>query len=288
MDRKIIYSTLLGFLLLFTACSDDNDLSGSILDDSSSSSELDNWLKETFVDPYNIAIFYKWSTMGVDVTKALVPPKEELVMPFLKTVNKVWLEPFIKTATAKNDFLKEYSFRNLVLIGSGSYNNGSVTLGLAANGNTITLSTINSFDMEKGVSREDLKRFFHTMHHEFAHILNQKIPYDPSFKNITGNYTADWTIIGTNAAREMGFISNYARSADGEDFVEILAFYITNTEEEWNGILNAIQSEEGRDAIVKKRIAVSTYMKDQFGVDLDMLRDAVLQGFEDVIAGNID
>ena len=288
MNREIIYSTLLGLLLLFTACSDDNDLSDSILDDSSFSSELDIWLEETFRKPYNIAVFYKWNTMEVDVTKALVPPKEELVMPFLKTVSKVWLEPYIKTAETKNRFLEQYTFRNLILIGSGSYNNGSVTLGTASNGNTITLNTINSFVLERGISREELKRFFHTMHHEFGHILNQKVPYDPSFRNITGNYTADWTIISTAAAREMGFISNYARSADGEDFVEVLAFYITNTESEWNNILNGIQSEEGRDGITKKRVAVGTYMKDQFGVNIDELRDAVLQGLDDVVAGNID
>ena len=288
MNKNIIYSTLFGLLLFFTACSSDNDLSDSILNDKSSVSELDIWLEETFRKPYNLAILYKWSTMETDVTKHLVPAKEELIMPFLKTVNKVWMEPYLKTAEAGPHFLEQYVFRNLILVGSGSYNNGSVTLGTAANGNTITLNTINSFVLEKGVNREDLKRFFHTMHHEFGHILNQKIPYDPSFRNITGSYTSDWTSIGTDAAREMGFISNYARSADGEDFVEILAFYITNTKEEWDEILDSIQSAEGRDGIIKKRTAVATYMKDQFGVNIDTLRDAVLQGFDDVIAGNID
>ena len=127
------------------------------------------------------------------------------------------------------------------------------------------------------------------MHHEFGHILNQRKAYNENFQNISGGYSADWTSIRTDKeARELGFISPYARSADTEDFVEVLSFYIIYSNEEWNNMLNSIKSENGANLIAQKAQVVAAYMKDTYGVNIDDLRAAFLLALDEVVAGDLD
>jgi substrate import-associated zinc metallohydrolase lipoprotein len=161
-------------------------------------------------------------------------------------------------------------------------------LGSANNGYSITLYTVNQFDLAKGVNKTDLNEFFRTMHHEFGHVLNQRKPYDPNFQSITGNYTADWTTLTNAQARELGFISAYARSADTEDFVEILAYYVVNTDNEWQALINAIKSTQAKEYIRLKVQYVSSYMKSAYGVDLLELRAEITKAITEVVAGNLE
>jgi substrate import-associated zinc metallohydrolase lipoprotein len=252
--------------------------------------ELDRWIDETFRVPYNIQVQYQWYMADMDPSHVLVPPKEELIQPFLKAVLKIWMKPYLRVAKTGEDFMKDYTARQLILVGSGSWNSdGSVTLGQATNGYRITLYTVNDFDLAANkVSREDLLLFFRTMHHEFGHILNQRKPYDPNFQNITGNYTADWTLLTHAPARELGFISNYARSADIEDFVEVLSYYITSTPGEWDALINSIKSVQGREYITAKVQTVRMYMKNSYEVDIEKLREEIIAAVIDVANGNLD
>jgi len=275
--------------LRFIACTKDDEIDGSkIIIPGADSSELGRWIDSTFRVPYNIDVEYKWNSSDADPSRNLVPPKEYLVKPFLKTVLKIWIDPYSSVSDEGNEFMKDYSCRKLKLIGSGSYNEGSVTLGLAENGYKITLYTINDFDLEAGVSRNELREYFRVMHHEFGHILNQRKDYDTDFQNITGNYTSDWTSINNSEAREMGFISAYARSADTEDFVEILSYYITYTDDEWNDLTGSISSQEGVDFINQKVQVVSSYMNDTYGIDILDLREAITTAVNEVAEGNLD
>lgn len=283
--KNITYYSLVLLACLFTACSND-DVGESLI--SIPDSKMDAWVKSEFLTPYNIKVDYRMNSADLDQSRPLAPVKQELVQPFLKAVKKIWINSYINSAEDGVDFMKENAARQLILVGSGSYNQGSVTLGLASNGYTITLYTINSFDLEKGVSRDALQQFFQTMHHEFGHILNQKKTYDNNFQNITGGYTASWQSNTNAEARELGFISNYARSAHTEDFVEVLAHYICYTEDAWNNLLNSIQSESARTAIKKKQSAVSSYMRDTYGVDIKKLREEVLKAIDEVAGGNLD
>jgi substrate import-associated zinc metallohydrolase lipoprotein len=252
--------------------------------------ELDKWIDATFRVPYNIHVQYRWNSNISDVGHVTVPPHEELVQPFLKAVLKIWLTPYIKVAETKEDFMKDYVCRQLFLVGSGSYNQGgSVTLGLASAGYRITLYTINQFDLANGnISRATLQRFFQTMHHEYGHILNQRKPYDSNFQRITGNYTADWTSQTDAQARELGFITAYARSADMEDFVEVLSHYITYTETEWQNLMNSIKNVQAREYIRQKQQSVSSYMKNTYGVNINDLREQVTLAIAEVAAGNLE
>lgn len=291
-NRKTLiktYFVAILMLLLVGACNKEDELDNSLIKiPTETPSELDAWIDSIFRASYNIQVEYKWNSSDIDQSKDVVPPKEELVKPFLKTVLKMWVSPYSAVAETGDEFMRNYACRKLKLIGSGSYNNGSVTLGLAENGYKITLYTVNDFDLKKGVERNELRLFFRVMHHEFAHILNQRKAYDENFQNITGGYVADWTTINDKEARELGFISAYARSAHTEDFVETLSFYITYSDEEWNDLLNSISTEGSADYIRQKAQVVAAYMNDSYGVNIDDLRAAFLLALDEVVAGDLD
>ena len=288
MKHCILYFSL--FIAIFSCKKEDAITDSGIEIPAGPQTELDQWIDATFRVPYNVRVDYRWNNTVSDAGHITVPPREELVQPFLKAVLKIWLTPYTRVAETGADFMKDYICRELVLVGSGSYNSGgSVTLGLASSGYRITLYTVNQFDLANGsVSRAALKEFFHTMHHEFGHVLNQRKPYDTKFQQITGNYSDDWTMLSNAQARELGFISAYARSADMEDFVEVLAFYITNTESEWQTLMNAIKDAQGREYIRLKLQSVGSYMKNTYGVNIQELRDEVTAAIAEVAAGNND
>ncbi|GHU65108.1 hypothetical protein FACS1894123_10810 [Bacteroidia bacterium] len=272
----------------FYSCGEDAILDSGIEIPQGPQTDLDIWIDNTFRIPYNIDVQYKWNVAGIDPSHVTVPPREEVVQPFLKIVLKIWLTPYNRVAENGSEFMKDYSCRQMILIGSGSYNQGSMTLGSAVNGYLINLFTVNQFDFSKKISQPALLRFFRTMHHEFGHILNQRKPYNPNFQNITGNYSADWTALNDTQARELGFISAYARSADLEDFVEVFSHYITNTEPEWQSLINSIGSEQGREYIRLKVQSVSSYMKNSYGIDILKLREQVTSAISEVAEGNLE
>ena len=295
--NKIILIIGIAILVLYgsilVSCNNDDDLTESIINtDGAAETELEAWIDSSFREPYNIYVEYKWNSADVDQSKDVVPPKENLVKPFLKTVLKVWLDAYNTVAETGDEFMKNYSCRKLKLIGSGSYNSGSVTLGLATNGYKITLYTVNSFRLDEGGSnqalKEDLREFFRVMHHEFQHILNQRKPYDVGFQNISGGYTSDWTSISDREAREMGYISAYARAADKEDFAETISYYICYSDSEWDELMNDISNEEGRNYIEQKVASISSYMNESYGVDIDALRDEIMKAFNEVLEGDLD
>lgn len=299
MEKRIKYSffALLSLLLVsFSSCREE-PLSGTVLSDLEPMTELDLWIDTAFRQTYNIRVQYRWDETDTDHTRDLVPPKVDLVQPFLKAVLKVWARPYTEVAELGDEFLRQYSFRELKLVGSGSWNSGSVTLGLASGGYKITLYTVNDFDLEAGVSKSVLQYFFQVMHHEFGHILNQRKKYDEQFKNISGGYRADWTSITDEEALLAGFVSPYSMSGEGEDFVEILAYYVCYTQAEWEQLLylnisstdvNYSTYQEALRMINEKLQMVKTYMQDTYGVDIDLLREAILESIDEVVAGNLD
>ncbi len=283
---------LIGILVgcFFTSCNENSLGSSNIKIPEVSTEAIDVWIMDSITNPYNIRINYKWTADMSDPSRALVPVKNELVLPFLKTVKKVWLDPYKEASTLGSGFMKQYSARDLMLIGSGSWNSGSVTLGWASGGYKVTLFTVNQFDFEKGISYDELKKFFHTFHHEFAHILNQRKLYSSAFKSITGGYNPDWTSYGGDdaKAREDGFITAYGSSADTEEFVELYSIYVTDTAEEWNDKISTISNEQSKAGIERKLEEVRKYFKNDYALDLDDMRAAITTAISEVVNGNLD
>jgi substrate import-associated zinc metallohydrolase lipoprotein len=136
-----------------------------------------------------------------------------------------------------------------------------------------------------------LKEYFHTVHHEYGHILNQMYKYDDAFKTISGgDYKADFNAYSLNAALGWGFVSQYAMSAHGEDFVEVLSIYLTSTQTEWEALLARAKKNnpEGESRIGRKIQIVEDYMKGNFQVNITVLRDHILKAIDAIANGDIE
>ena len=120
--------------------------------------------------------------------------------------------------------------------------------------------------------------FFHTMHHEFCHILNQKKEYDPSYQNISAAtyHATDWINLEDKNVAKEGFVSAYASSEDREDFAEMYSTYITNSEAGWQKILDAA-GEDGAKILNQKMDMVKEYFKNEWNLDLDHMRSILMR-----------
>ena len=112
--------------------------------------------------PYNVEVVYRWNQGDVssdDMRKNLVPPRESQVEPFLEMIEKVWMDTY--TAEVGQQTLRSYIPKQLLLVGSASYNDdGSTTEGTAEGGRQIVLYSVNDFNFEL----EQIQSYAHVMH----------------------------------------------------------------------------------------------------------------------------
>ncbi|MBC9931124.1 zinc-binding metallopeptidase [Chitinophaga qingshengii] len=235
---------------------------------------LDNWLFKTFTEPYNLEVKYRFDGSELDPTKTLVPPDSAKVRPLMETVNSAWIQPYIKERGA--DFIKTYSPKQYMLVGSVEYNTGgTVKLGEAEGGYRVTLYNVNNFNKS---NRGNVQQVLKTIHHEFAHILHQTTLYPKEFPLLTGGgYTADWNNQPIADAYKLGFISQYARAAPEEDFAEMVSIMLTLGRGGYETILK--QSGVNVDILRKKEAIVVSYFRQTWGIDFTGLQTKVQQDF---------
>lgn len=279
--KKNIYIILLAFVagLGLVSCSDDNPSENTIFPTESPTRDaLDTWLLKNFTYPYNVEVKYKMEDIESDMKYTLVPAdsaksaKLSIIMKFL------WFDAY--NEVAGQDFIKTNVPRIIHYIGSPAYNSeGTMVLGTAEGGLKVTLYMVNSLTDEMLKDYDTMNEYyFHTMHHEFTHILNQRIPYDRSYDLITesGYVSGNWYQISDTEAHQAGFVTPYAMSEALEDFAEMLSKYVTVSQSEWDAILTDAGTT-GAESINAKLAIVRTYMQDSWNIDIDVLRDAVLR-----------
>ena len=279
--KKNIYAILLAFVASFAlmSCSDDDPSSESIFPTTSPKRDaFDKWLLENYTFPYNVEMMYKMEDIESDMKYHLVPADSAKTAKLSIIMKYLWFDAYNEVVGP--DFIKENMPRTIHFIGSPAYNSeGTMVLGTAEGGLKITLYMVNSLD-DKTLKNYDTmnKYYFHTLHHEFTHILNQKIPYDQSYKLITesGYVSGDWYLIPDKTAHQAGFITPYAMVEPLEDFAEMLSGYVTMSQSEWNAIL-ADAGTTGAASISAKLDIVRNYMQESWNVDIDQLRAAVLR-----------
>lgn len=280
-----IYMLMLALVmgLGFVACS-DNDPDGPTIFPVTSPErdQLDMWLQKNYTSPYNIDFKYKMEDIESDYQYTLTPADSAKSAKLAIIIKYLWLDSYAEVLGP--DFVKHNVSRVIHLIGSPAYNsNGTVVLGTAEGGLKVTLYQVNSLTdamLESYASMTEY--YFHTMHHEFTHILNQKKPYDTSYNKITesGYVSGNWYQVQDSVAHGKGFVTPYAMSEGLEDFAEMLSTYITYTPEQWQAIIddaNKYGGEEAVAALNQKLNIVRNYMQDSWDVDIDVLRAAILR-----------
>lgn len=260
-----------------TSCNDDELESQSIFDTSSPErNEFDEWLLENYVTPYNIDIKYKWEDIETNMSYDLVPAGLTQSIILAKIIKYVWLEAYDEIVGI--NFMRSYAPKQILFIGSAAYeaDTQSTTLGTAEGGLKIILYNVNTID--RYVDSPDYlnKYYFHTMHHEFAHILHQTVDYSTDFEQITASeyIGSTWAETADTTAYKLGFVSAYAMDEPDEDFAEVIAVYVTNDQTYWDDLL--IQAgDEGATLVNQKFTIVKNYLSASWGIDIDQLREIV-------------
>lgn len=283
--KKALAYSLLALTLGATSCSKDEpnrDLH-VIAPDQFAPSVFDQWLRVNYVDAYNIDFKYKMEDTEASPHYNLVPSSLENSMKMAKLVRHAWLGAYDEVAGI--NFMRLLSPRALLLIGSSGRNgDGSELLGTAEGGVRVTLYKVNALNINDPKFLNVY--YFHTMHHEFGHILHQNKLWPVEYNDISrGEYLASTYFQPDNNKLSVyapkGFVTAYSRKNSEEDFTEVTAAYITFTNQEWADIFKAA-GDEGKAKLDMKIKIMKQYMLDAWNIDMDELRTVVNRRTEEV------
>lgn len=229
--------------------------------------EVDNWISKELTDPYNIQVVYRFDRNMTDIGRNIAPANINSVQPLMQAVIDAFIDPYNKVA--KEGFGKEYFPKQWVLYGSWSYNyDGTLILGTMSNAKRMTLYGANVVSYTSG---PEMDRYMRTIHHEFTHAMNQRIPIPPAFENVTpGDYNNDWTKKNAITARNEGFISTYASANYSEDFAEMISYLVVKGPIWYSNYL-AMASPTGQERLESKKAIIREYLLNNFGIELDEL-----------------
>ncbi len=277
----------------FTSCSSDElSAESQIYDVSTPKNEFDYWLKEHYLDVYNISFEYRYNDILADIDYSLTPADYDQSILLAKLTLHLMMETYDEV-TGGEEFIREYFPKIIQLIGSPAYNDdGSYVLGTAEGGKMMTLYSVNNLLDTYVIQDADALNdyYFHTMHHEFAHILHQTKPYSTDYGQITASLyvgSSCFTEYATDEdALRLGLITRYSGTNSDEDFVEILSTYVTLSEAQWQAKLDiaGAPTEDdpsvnyGGEAIILRKLEIiKNYLADSWSIDIDEVRDVVLR-----------
>lgn len=125
------------------------------------------------------------------------------------------------------------------------------------------------------VRMAELETLIQNMQQEYTYKV-QRQSYDKLSAILNRTKNREYVIpLSTLNALRAGFISPYASSQHGEDFVEIQSIFMTNTPEVWEAMM-IFAGEKGRGIIQQKYELVETYLANDWGISLKELRASVL------------
>lgn len=307
MKKNILALSLLAAVATgFTACSDDALSSESVIKPSKTANTVfDKWLYKNFVVPYNIQIQWRYEDNESDMSYYDVPADSAQSVQLAHIVKYTCVEAY--TEAAGINFTRRFFPKLFSFLGEFEYeNNGNIKLGTAEGGKKIRLLGVNYIDRFKN-NRTYLDEYYlKTIHHEFVHIVNQTKDYPREFGKVTptGYVNDSWSSekYGTGYEKR-GFVSAYSQKEEREDFAEVVSTYIISTPAQWDAIIkkatlvdkkgDPIKDENGKpapqsgvEALEKKLEICKRYYKETFNVDLDKVRDAVIERENNVVSGS--
>ena len=290
---KKIYSLVLAAIvaLSVTSCSNDDPKDDTIFPTTTTPNDpFDKWLEANYTYPYNVDFKYKMEDVYSDMKYHLVPADSAKSAKLAIITKFLWCDAYAECVGP--DFVKANVPRIIHLIGSPAYNSGQGTmvLGTAEGGLIVTLYMVNKLTNQMLTDYDTMNEYyFHTMHHEFTHILNQKKPYSENFQHITesGYISGDWYRKNQRMANTQGFVTPYAMSEAREDFAEMLSVYVTTPPSGWQKIMTTA-GKKGAPLIQAKLDIVRNYMKESWNLDIDQLRDIVIRRASELNSLNLN
>ncbi len=290
---KKIYSLVLAAIvaLSVTSCSNDDPKDDTIFPTTTTANDpFDKWLEANYTYPYNVDFKYKMEDVYSDMKYHLVPADSAKSAKLAIITKFLWFDAYAECVGP--DFVKANVPRIIHLIGSPAYNSGQGTmvLGTAEGGLIVTLYMVNKLTNQMLTDYDTMNEYyFHTMHHEFTHILNQKKPYSENFQHITesGYVSGDWYRKNQRMANTQGFVTPYAMSEAREDFAEMLSVYVTTPPSGWQKIMTTA-GKKGAPLIQAKLDIVRNYMKESWNLDIDQLRDIVIRRASELNSLNLN
>ncbi len=277
MKRIFKISTFFLLLVVASACRKvetlNVDYSGFNPDNPKTNTPLDQWLKSTFLDPYNIDVVYRYNRYYHGNTANVVPSSLDKIQPSMQMVLDGFIKPYLKVAGPQ--FTKQYMPKEWVLFGSYSYANTADqgVAGTAAGGRRITLYGVNEYRPlpEGQFFAWDRQRI---MHHEFGHILNQIIPIPPDFETLSrGLYKQPYNQTPTDTARKYGFVTSYASGVHTEDYAETISWSLINGQVWYDDWANGA-SGEGKSRLIQKQANIVNYFTN-LGINFKSLQREV-------------
>lgn len=288
--KRIAYNIAAGLLCCslataLTACQDDDLSSQSVMTDDGLQyhDPFDDWLYMNYTVPYNIRLKYHMEDIESEYEYTLAPADYDKAVKVAHIFKYTWLEAYDEICGV--DFTRRYVPKVMHLVGSAAYaRNGTIMMGQAEGGMKITLYAVNQLQL----NHTFLDLYFHTIHHEFAHILHQTKDYPPDFEKISeGRYVSgDWYLETDQHALQTGFVSAYAMSEPREDIAELTAEYITHDADYWQKLMSNA-GQQGAAIIGMKLDILRAYMLSAWNIDIDELRDIIQRRVDDVIEGKI-
>ena len=289
--NKLFIPLAIGALTLSSCTSDDPDEGKSVIvTPNEEQTEFDKWLEVNYAIPYNIDFKYRYKETESDYNYYTVPARYEDAIKMAHLVKYLCVETYDEVAGT--DFTRRYFPKMFFLIGEWEYrNNGTYVLGTAEGGRKILLAGLNYLTENIAKGPEYMNYYyFKTIHHEFTHIMNQTKDIPADFQLVTGDkYLGDmWSEEPYDAEYlQRGFISAYSQNSYTEDFAEMLSEYITNDAKTWNDWM--VKAGDESAALINAKLdIVRRYMKENFNIDIDVLRATVQRRQADISAGKVD
>lgn len=311
MQKILKYTVLILMMASFSACDKDVFTDSIFSDEPETYSAFEKWLNANFLDIYNLDFRYRMQDVGSNTNYNLVPTKLEKSEEMAILVKYLWFDVYGEVVSP--EFLRKYGPRMIHLIGSAAYNpnQGTRILGTAEGGIKVTLFDCNQLKADNIAFNNEY--YFHTMHHEFMHILHQQKAIPKVYETLSAGYydpmywqeredkeTSKEQEIRDHALyAPLGFVTAYGSSQPREDFVELISCYITKSDAWWNKLLqDAAKPGPNNEAIkgdevINEKIAIAKkWLLEQWKIDLDELRDNVrlrqLTVLEEVAAGKLE
>ncbi len=240
---------------------------------------LDQWLKTHFLDVYNSEVTYRYSRYDHEYDRNITPIDADRVQPFMETVLGGFANPYV--AIAGMPFMKVNMPKQWILYGSSSYSSSTVYWGSAVGGVRVNIFDLNNFaKTNTSLVRDRIG----TIHHEFTHILNQRVKIPAEFREISKDkYTGSWETTPDDTARSWGFMRAYSAQNPTEDFADMVKYPVVWGPSWFENLIRTKASPAGAAALRAKEQVILQYFNSGLQIDFRELQKKVQLYLKDTI-----